>query len=91
MCACDAELSCENDLSLIACQQLGLDLTKKKKKKKKVVLDELESDLHALQVQAEEQENVPVKDAASKAPEAPPIQDTTEKAPVQDEDERKRQ
>ncbi|KAL5466706.1 hypothetical protein EMCRGX_G030854 [Ephydatia muelleri] len=67
--------------------QTVLDLTKKKKKKKKFVLGELESDLHALQAQTEEHEHV--EETATEAPEVRPAAalDTTEKAPVPDEDE----
>ena len=66
-----------------------MDLTKKKKKKKKFVLGELESDLHALQAQTEEHEHV--EEPATEAPEVRPAValDTTEKAPVPDEDEGK--
>ena len=66
-----------------------MDLTKKKKKKKKVVLGELESDLHALQEQTKEHEHVPVEDTVSVALEVLPAPDTTEKAPIPDEDEGK--
>lgn len=62
-------------------------MPKKKKKKKKFVLGELESDLHALQAQTEEHEHV--EDTATVAPEVRPTPDTTEKAPVPDEDEGK--
>lgn len=65
--------------------QFDLGMPKKKKKKKKFVLGELESDLHALQAQTEEHEHV--EDTATVAPEVRPTPDTTEKAPVPDEDE----